>query len=235
MENTIPSNSIYNRKIILELRYSANPIIIDKRGDLLNKLIQKAVIPNSHWELGTGEVKMFDTPKQENARTVIFIDIKRVSIISSRIATNDSFFQMFEKAYKTLKEVVGDVDIIRIGCRIFGTYKSKSKEYSEILKGFKDMFPSQILLEDFPVRDIRLELKYQNGMYQIGPINKNDDFLKIQFPYSECDNSIGFGVDTDNFLLKPNSGGKITENSIKDVFMTSLSVEKSLFEKISTL
>lgn len=235
MENTIPSNSICNRKIIIEIRYSANPLIIDKRGELLNKLNQKNIIPNSHWELGTGEVKIFDNSNQEDARTVLFVDLKKLSIISTKISSNDSFFQLIDKTYKILKEVVGDLDILRIGCRIIGTYKAKSKDYSTILQGFKNMFPSQLLLEDFTVKDLRLQLNYQNGMYHIGPINKNDEFLKNQFPYTECDNTIGFAIDTDNFMLKPSSGIKITDSNIKDVFITSLSVEKSLFEKISTL
>ncbi|MBC7748053.1 MAG: hypothetical protein H7Z76_05655 [Methylotenera sp.] len=235
MENTIPAVSICNRKIIIEIRYSAIPIIIDKRGELLNKLNHKSIIPNSHWELGTGEVKMFDSVNQEDARIVLFADLKKLTIISTKISSNDSFFQLIDKAYKTLKEVVGDVDILRVGCRIIGTYKAKSKEYITILQGFKDMFPSQILLEDFQVKDLRLQLNYQNGMYNIGPINKNDEFLKTQFPYDECDNSVGFGIDTDNFILKPAIGAKISDSNIKDVIITSLSVEKSLFEKISTL
>lgn len=235
MENTIPSASICNRKIIIEIRYAAQPIFIDKRGELLNKLNKKNIIPNSHWELGTGEVKIFDNINQEDARIVLFADLKRLSIISTKISSNDSFYQLIDKTYKVLKELLGDIDILRIGCRIIGTYKAKSKEYPAILKGFKEMFPSQVLLEEFPVKDLRLQVNYQNGMYNIGPINKNDEFLKNQFPYAECDNTIGFGIDTDNFMLKPAAGNKILDSNISDVFITSLSVEKSLFEKISTL
>lgn len=91
------------------------------------------------------------------------------------------------------------------------------------------------MLEEFPAQDLRFQLVYQNGMYNIGPVHKDDQFLKQEFSFDEKIEHIGFGIDTDNYMLKENSEQIIKDSSIKDVFMTSLSVEKSLFEKLKSL
>lgn len=235
MENTIPSASINNRKIILEIRFESKPIFLDKRGEVLNKILDSKVLPSAHWELSNSEIKLRDCIDVEDARTTIFVDPGRITLVSSFVSTNDSFYHNVEKTYKAVKEIIGDFNILRIGCRIIGTYKSKSKEYNQILKGFKDMFPTQILLEEFPVKDLRFQLVYQNGTYHIGPINKNDVFVEREFKYEGCSQAIGFAIDTDNYILKSESTTKISEASIKDVFMASISVEKTLFDKLSIL
>lgn len=231
MENTIDSKNINNRKIILEVRFKSSPLIVDKRGEILQSLMKLKMFAQTHWELGNGEVKIFDTEEPEKAKSIIYVDIKKFTVVSSFNHTNDSFYNMFDKTYKAVKAITGEVEIERIGCRIIGTYKADSSEYSKILNGFKKSFPSQVLLEDFPVNDLRLQLVYQNGQYNIGPIKKDDPFFKKEFPNSDAQNAVGFGIDTDNYILKPDSS-TIKDSSIKDVFMTSLSVEKLLFEKL---
>lgn len=121
--------------------------------------------------------------------------------------------------------------ITRIGCRIQGSYKVKSQKFEQILESFKKAFPSTIFLEDFPSNDLMFRLNYNNGMYTIGPIKENDDFLKKEFPFQDRNNSIGIGIDTDNYLLKTN-GNELKDTKIKDVLVASLAVEKSLFEKM---
>ena len=116
-----------------------------------------------------------------------------------------------------------------------GTYKTKSTEFSNVVTNFKAMFPTQILLEDFAVKDLRLQLIYQNGQYHIGPISKDDNFLKNEFRFEDVKKSVGFAIDTDNYILKSREKEVINQQSIRDVYLTSLSVEKSLFDKLSNL
>ena len=235
MINTIPSASINNRKIILEIRFKAKPILLDKRGEILNKILEKNVIPNSHWELGNSEIKLRDKEDIEESRTSILVDPGRITLVSTNVSSNENFYHSVDKIYKSLKEIVGDFDILRIGCRILGTYKTKSKDFKDVMNGFTKMFPNQILLEEFPVKDLRFQIIYQNGMYHIGPISKNDNFIAREFKYNDCIKGVGFAIDTDNYILKDETSEKINEISIRDVFMASISVEKSLFDKLSTL
>lgn len=235
MKDNIKSEFIKNRKLIIEVRYAPNPRILDERGSLINKLVESNIINNAHWELGGANVTVADKTDQKQSRKRIFIDINRMSYISTAKDTNESFFASFEKAYRVFKDTIENFKIIRIGCRVQGTYTCESKEYESIIKKFKEHFPAQFLLEDFPIQDLRFQLVYQNGMYQIGPIRKDDQFLKNEFPFEDRVNHIGFAVDTDNYILRENSTHEIKDSSIKDVYITSLSVEKSLFEKLKSL
>jgi len=235
MKDNIKRDFIKNRKLVIEIRYTPNPRILDERGNLINKLLESNAIPNAHWELGGSNITITDSLEQNQSRKKVFIDINRLSIISSAGDTNESFYSCFEKAFKAFKEVITHLQIQRIGCRIQGTYSCESDDYKRIIEKFKQSFPNQFLLEEFPAHDLRFHLMYQNGMYQIGPIKKDDQFTKTEFPYEGHIEHVGFAIDTDNFIIREDSNTQIKESIIKDVFITSLSVEKSLFEKLKTL
>ena len=235
MENLIPSSKISNRKVILEVRFKSNPLILDKRGEIVRKLVSSDVIKNSHWELGNGEIKLVDSLENDLNRNTIFINMNRISVISSKFDSNQSFFNQFEQSYKILTEIIGsDLEITRVGCRVLGTYKAKSSTYSDVLKNFKSFFNTSIFLDDFQARDLMFSIVYDNGRYVVGPINKEDGFLEKEFSYEGCVKSIGFGIDTDNFILNTDKS-KITIPKIKDVFIASISVENSLFNKLSSI
>ncbi len=233
MEDSIKSSSINNRRVIMEIRFDPNLDFVDRRGALLKKFKSADVIKNSHWELGFNDIKLFDTTTATNNRKLVFCDMKRISMSSSLTETNESFSHFFEKAFASFKAVFDRFDIIRIGCRIQGTYKCKSNDYSTIVTNFIKLFPDKFLLEDFNAKDFKFNLVYQNGQYNIGPINKDDNFIKTNFAYEEANSSVGFGIDTDNFMVKDKDF--LDEKSIMDVYKASLSVEKRLFDNLSSL
>jgi len=235
MEDSIKSSSIHNRKIVVEIRYEPNPTVIDSRGSLVKKLVDAKLIPDAQWELGVGEIKIADTLKANTNRQIIYADLHRLSIISSKKETNESFSHFVDKVFKIFKEVIPSYTIIRIGCRIQGTYQCKSNDYGQIVNNFKALFPSQFLLEDYNVKDLRFQLNYQNGQYHIGPVSKEDIFLKTEFPFEDASKNVGFAIDTDNYVIRSKEKETINDSVIKDVYITSLSVEKSLFEKLNTL
>lgn len=233
MKNTINSSSILNRKLILEVRYEPNPQIVDKRGKILDEIMRANIIPNGQWELGDGMVSIADSLEQNLVTKKCFIDTNRITLMSQCNETNESFFNNFTTLFNIAKDNL-TIDIKRIGCRIQGTYSCKSTKYENILNGFIDLFPSQFILEEFPSKDLNFHLVYQNGKYEIGPINVEDIWTKQQFQNEKLRiNKPGFAIDTDNYILKTNEIVKST--SIKDVYLTSLSVEKSLFEKLNII
>ncbi len=233
MKNTINSSSILNRKLILEVRYEPNPQIVDKRGKILDEIIKSNIIPNGQWELGDGMVSVADNLEQNLVSKKCFIDTNRITLMSHCNDTNESFFNNFTTLFNIAKDNLA-IDITRIGCRIQGTYSCKSYKYDNILKGFINLFPSQFFLEEFPSKDLNFHLVYQNGKYEIGPINIDDIWTKQQFQNEKVRiNKPGFAIDTDNYILKTNE--IVKTSSIKDVYLTSLSVEKSLFEKLNII
>lgn len=235
MEDSIKSTLINNRKIVIEIRYEPNPSVIDSRGSLVKKLVEAKLIPDAQWELGIGEIKLSDSLKVNESRQLIYADLHRLTLISSKKDSNVSFFHFAEKAFKIFKEVIPSYTIIRIGCRIQGTYQSKSNDYTQIINNFKALFPSQFLLEDFNIKDLRFQLVYQNGQYHIGPVNKEDGFVKTEFPFDDASKNIGFAIDTDNYIIRSKEKEVINDSVIKNVYITSLSVEKSLFDKLNSL
>jgi hypothetical protein len=235
MEDSIKSSMINNRKIVIEIRYEPNPTVIDGRGSLVKKLLDSKLIPDAQWELGVGEIKLSNSLKANESRQLIYADLHRFTLISSKKHTNDSFFHFVQKAFKIFKEVIPSYSIIRIGCRILGTYQSKSNDYTQVLSNFKSLFPSQFILEDYNIKDLRFQLVYQNGQYNIGPVGKDDVFIKTEFPFDDASKNIGFAIDTDNYVIKSKEKETINDSVIKDVYITSLSIEKSLFEKLNTL
>ena len=234
MKDTIASSSVYNRKIILEVRYEPDPYIIDKRGKLLKELKETKVIADPKWSITDGSVMICDSDKPQMVNKLCQIDSQRFVFSVTTGFTNDSFLQNFDKLFAVVCNNL-DIAITRIGCRIQGTYATKSNDYDSILKNFLTMFPNQLILEDFHPRDFHFLLLYENGQYQIGPTKEKDIWFLQNFPNEETRNSTsGFAVDTDNYILK-DATNTINKTSTKDVFKASISVEKLLFEKLNAL
>lgn len=231
MKDNINTGLTLNRKIVIEIRFKPIPKILDLKGSIISSIEELGLFPVFHWEISDAVISIKDNNDNSNVRNLIIIELNRIAFISTKIDSIDSYFSKFQKIYAELGKVISVNSISRIGCRIQGTYKVKSNKFDLILNSFKEAFPSSIFLEDFPSVDLMFRLNYNNGMYIIGPIKEDDDFLKKEFPFQDRNNSIGIGVDTDNYLLKTN-GDELKDSKIKDVLIASLAVEKSLFEKM---
>jgi len=79
---------------------------------------------------------------------------------------------------------------------------------------------------------LRLQIVYQNGNYHLGPVQENDPFLEREFKNPDRNNSVGIGLDTDNYLSKTDKTNINGKAKIKDVIIASLAVEKSLVENL---
>lgn len=231
MKENIDTNSIYNRKFIIELRFEHKLEFLDKKGAIVEELQKTKIFAYNHWEIGQTDITIRDSKEKGEVTRVIGMTLNRLSYTSVKIDSVEHFYNSFQKIYDAVVKVLGDLSILRIGCRIIGTYKSKSVSYDDVLASFKKSFPSQFFLDQYPSKDLLFKLVYQNGMYQIGPISEEDELYKKEFDSNYCDKKIGVGIDTDNYLT--NDNGPINEKSlVKDVFKLSLSVEKDLYSKL---
>ena len=231
MKENIDSKNIGNRKFIIELRYEAKVTMLDVKGTLVEKIQETGVFPYNHWEIGQSDVSIRDNKKKEDALNVVLVTLNRISFISPKINSVESFYASFLKVYDAISTVLGQLTITRIGCRIIGTYKSKSSDYKDVLQNFQNSFPAKFLLEKYPAKDILFNLTYENGMYQIGPVDINDNFYSREFETSDCNKHVGIAIDTDNYLT--NEAQEINDKSlIKEVYMLSLSVEKDLYSNL---
>lgn len=238
MKDTIKSNFINNRKIITEVRYLGNPLISDLKGKIIEGINNEEIISPFKWKFGLGDVTINNGNSVDEIRETVFFDLHRLTYINSDFSTNQIYCDRFNKIFKVFKNCIGkeNLKIIRIGCRIQGTYSSNKKSFDEILEGFLKIFPEKFLIDNFEPKDLLFQINYENGMYNIGPVKLDDPFLRSNFKYEDRNESIGFAIDTDNYASKGKEDKTyISDAKVKDVIMASISVEKFLFEKLNSL
>ncbi|MBE7639593.1 hypothetical protein GUB10_04535 [Salegentibacter sp. BLCTC] len=232
MRNNIEKSLILNRKIVLELRFKPVAKFLDVKGSILDELFEQNIIKGGQWTIGDSGFKIADHTEETLVRNLLVMEVNRFALISSNIQSVESFISDVFKSYEIIKTHLGNITLNRIGCRIQGTYKTKSRKFNQILKKFEEEFPSTIFLKDFPTTDLRLQIVYQNGTYHVGPIQENDNFLNKEFRHPERNNDPGIAIDTDNYLLRTDNQEINSKSKIKDVITASLAVEKSLVEKL---
>lgn len=146
MKDNIDGKYIGNRKIIIEIRFEPKVIMLDKRGELVEKLRETEAFNVFHWEIDQADVTLRDTIEKEEAANVVVVSFNRFSLISSKIDSIESFYAKFKELYQAMLDVLGKITVRRIGCRIIGTYKVKSTDYKNLLASFKDSFLSSQIL-----------------------------------------------------------------------------------------
>lgn len=235
MKDNIDSKSIGNRKFVIELRFDHKVTLSDKKGAIIENIKALGIFVPLHWEIGVANATIWDGEKKENARNIVIIELNRLCYISSKIDSVDCFYSNFSKIYDCVENELGVFNIRRIGCRIQGTYKTKSADFDTIIEKIKKGFPSQFYLQDFPATDLLFQLNYKNGMYNVGPVKEDKDaFIEQNFAESYRIKHVGIAIDTDNYLT--NEKEPINDKSlIKDTYILSLSVEKQLFENLKEL
>ena len=229
MKDNLESKNIGNRKIVIELRFDHKVLLSDKKGALIDGIQQLGIFNPFYWEIGMANFSIFDSNIKKEARNIVIAELSKVSFISSKIDSVESFFSRFEKIRTIFIKELGELNIRRIGCRVQGSYYTKSNSFEKILENINQGFPSSFYLKEYPATDMMFRLDYQNGMYNIGPVKENlDTFLEQNFDESYRKKHVGIAIDTDNYLT--NEKSPINDlQAIKDVFMLSLSVEKELY------
>ena len=235
MKDNIESKNIGNRKIIIEIRFDHKAVLADKKGAIIERIRNLNLFQPLHWEMGMANLSIFDKTKKEEARNTIVLELDRFSYVCNKIDSVAGFYNKFEKIYAEIVRELGALSIRRVGCRIFGTYYTKSKDFESVFTNIKNSFPSSFFLQKYPATDMVFQLNYQNGMYNIGPVkDKNDTFVINNFNECYRTNHIGIAIDTDNYLT--NERQTINDNqAIKDIFILSLSVEKDLYTNLKDL
>ena len=204
MQENIETKNIGNRKFIIELRFDPKVSMLDKKGLLAEQIENCKAFNINHWEIGQSEVSIRDHEDKEKATNIVAVTFNRLSFISFKINSIEGFYSTFKKIYEAVINVLGELNIRRIGCRIIGTYMVKSKDYNSVLNNFKASFPAKFLIDQYPAKDFLFNFKKH----------------------------IGVVIDTDNYLT--NETQNINAKSlIKDIYTLSLSVEKNLYSNLA--
>lgn len=232
-QENISSSAILNRKLIVELRFAPVAEFFDKKGVILEEMAP--LIPNSFWSLGDMAIRLSDAQTEDKSRSSIVVEVNRFAFVSSKIDTLQRYVDDVTKMYSILTKTYSKIRIKRIGCRIQGSYKTRSKKFDDVLLGFKQSFPTSLFFDDFSLNGLRLEIRHSQGMYILGPVNVNDSFVNRNFTYDDKKEGVGIGIDTDNFLIDANGEDLNDVERIYDVIRASLAVEKTLIERFGSL
>lgn len=239
MKDNIDSSVVINRKIVIELRINPMATILDRIGAISDAIAKKNIFkPENFWEIGGSErrVQFRDSAQQDETRYSAVVEYNRVSFFCSKIDSIDSFFNQYKKFYESIKDILPEWVVSRIGCRIQGAYKTSLDDYATLVDHFKSIFPNQFYLKDFSANNFSFRVDYQSGMYQIAPLNADDVFYTREFPLKIRDPKVGIMIDTDNYLLsQPESPNIDSIEKIKSVLVASLAVEKALYSNLSVL
>lgn len=234
MQDNISSKFIGNRKISIEVRYAPTMAIIDKRGALIDAFKKADIFDVQSWGFGEDRIILRDTEDDDTAQNIVRISYNRCIFRSRSINSVEGYYAQIEKVVKLLNDIIGAFVIRAVYCRILGTYKSNKRDFSEIVDSFKKAFPSQFLLDGYPAKDMTFRLFHEYGNYMICPLSKDDDVFEKEFKADEKNKHLGFVIDTGNQILLEKDQ-KFSTQVVKDVYTLSLSIEKDLFNKISSL
>lgn len=234
MQDNLSTNSIGNRRITMDLRYRPTMAIVDKRGQIIDAFKKAQVFVVNSWGLGNDHIMLRDGEDDSSSKNKVAIGYNRCQFMSYSINSIDEFYARIEKVLKVLKDNIGDLSMRRVACRITGTYKTSQSEFVSLVNSFKEAFPKQFMLDDYPIKDMSFNLIYDYGRYQICPINKDEEIFEEEFDYDGCEKHVGIYIDTDNYV-EIGSDDMFTKQTVKDVFTLSLSIERDLYNKLMLL
>lgn len=76
MKDNIESKNIGNRKFVLELRFDPKVILLDKKGEIVEKIQSANIISDNQWEIGQSEIVIRDNRVKEEAQNIISISLQ---------------------------------------------------------------------------------------------------------------------------------------------------------------
>ena len=158
LANNLDTKAIGNRKIIIETRFDPIVSMLDKRGQIVDAVLSAGLLNTPHWEVGPSEVNFRDCEERDDARNFVSVRFNRINIMSLQIDSIESYYDKFSKLYDRINSIIGTSVVRRIGCRVMGTYRTRSTSYESILSNFLKLFPERLQLTKFPANDLLINL-----------------------------------------------------------------------------
>lgn len=98
MKENIESKYVGNRKMIIELRLKAKPIIIDRIGELAERMENEKVFSNTSWEINNNVLAIRNNTIKEDASDFFSISFNKIHYISDRIDSVEAFMENLKKS-----------------------------------------------------------------------------------------------------------------------------------------
>lgn len=220
-------------KFILELRYKPKLSMIDKKGEIIESLHEEIKDRYPHWRFTQSDIIFCDD--LEKPMDEFQIGMKRTSIIQEGISTFEDFKNNVNKLLTKAYEVLSLDKIERIGCRIIGTYQLENiSSFDQARRKIEDTFLKDPINLGLNHKDLFIRIVHDNGFYVIGPVKKEENWLKNNFKTFE-DSSLkyGYGFDIDsygnNFEIK---NARAIVAKAEDTLILSKSIEDAIVKSL---
>jgi len=222
-------------RFVFEIRYSPKLKLLDKKGEIIDSVFPKISKNYPHWQVNQGDILFCDN--LECATNEFLIGMKRTSIIKEDIITYNSFQDNVRNLIGIVYEILDLDKILRIGFRIISTYESSLIDsFDKSRNIIEETFLKDPLNLGLKHKDLMIKIDHNNGFYMIGPIQKNENWIKNHFKNLNNDNDIpkyGIGLDIDSFgseidvtkkehLIQKALDTMTLSKSIEDALMKSL-------------
>ena len=197
----------YSKKIrkknrfIFEIRYTPKLKLLDKKGEIIDSVFPKISKNYPHWQINQGDILFLDN--LELPTSEFLLGLKRTFIAKEDITSYNAFQDNVRNLISIVYDVLDLEMISRIGFRIISTYENSTIDsFEKARKLIEDTFLKDPLNLGLKHKDLMIKIDHNNGFYTIGPIQRNENWIKTHFKNLKESNEIpkyGIGLDIDSF------------------------------------
>jgi len=220
-----------------EFRYPPLIQAFDRRGKILENIHPSFINKIPHWD--TKNVAVHFKNILEGAPTrQIFIDHHRTFLTYENDTTDVSFDEFYQDSKKLINKfftVFPDniENIKRVGVRLTSMFETRNfNNYADVIRKVKGTFFTNTFPMSKKITDFHISFKHEFGFILIGPVIKDDEWLKNTFTNTDTGNipDYGLALDVDSFLkdISPHDLEKV----FVDVFNASIEIEKEFVASI---
>jgi hypothetical protein len=223
-------------RFVLEIRYEPLIQAFDRRGALLEKLLQNFRKKMEHWRTENVAVHLaddFNSPSKQ-----ITVDHLRSLIIYEDPGSLEEFLNDSERFIRIVSEVFPGklTRVKRIGVRFISVFELPGYgTYEDVFTKFMQTFFASQLPSSLRFKDCSIVLEHESGRIGAGPAKQDENWVKGIFSKSEENMpKFGFGIDIDSYAKEVECSSQ--ENlvaSFKTVFDLTVATENELIQALT--
>lgn len=187
-------------KYVMELRYPPIVQSFDRRGRILEVIHSQFKSKIEHWRVQNVQVHMYDN--ETNPLKQIVISHKQCSIIYNNPVTQQEFIDDANNFLRKFYSVFPEMNMVsRLGFRTISAFSAKEKmDFVDVYAKVSKQLLNNLIPSTLDFIDFRVQLNHSNGIIQIGPFKKEEEW--VSFNFGEVGDDFpenGYAIDIDSF------------------------------------
>lgn len=188
-----------NFRFIFELRYDPLVQLFDKKGMLLKSLIKKFGSKLKIWKMQGEELFLIDN--NEIPLKQMFISHQRCSLNYENVDSLQEFCDDAINLTRELNEIFPEKNnILRLGIRFISILKTQGySDFNAVHKKVLETFFVEKLPFSIPITDCKAIFTHETGTIHIGPVKRDEQWVKQNFFDGHISIDFGIGIDVDSY------------------------------------